>query len=151
MQVISGDSPDSSLCWQRVPLQCLQGHRPGCQPATPGVLPVPLARGSWREMCWLPAENNPLSLLHWRRQEGPARKRESKMWFRLFPVGEVQSATKVGENIWADIELIIKVFVVGTEYCGKGKGKLPWGPAIMRVCKEPQCRVTPVYLFGLSG
>lgn len=66
-------------------------------------------------------------------------------------MGEVQGATKVGENIWADIELIIKLFVVGTEYCGKGKGKLPWGTAIMLVCKEPQCRVTPVYLFGLSG
>lgn len=66
-------------------------------------------------------------------------------------MGEVQGATKARVNIWADIELIIEFFVERTEHCEKGKWRLPQGTVVMCIRKGQECRVSPVYLFDLSG
>ena len=66
------------------------------------------------------------------------------MHFLLFPMVEVQGATKAGVNIWADTELIIEFFVERTEYYEKGKGRLPQGTVEMCICKGRECRVSPL-------
>lgn len=80
-------------------------------------------------------------------RKGLTRKREPTCIFYI----SLWEKSKVPPKQEWTFELTMESFVERTEYYEKGKGRLPQGMVVMHILQGWECRVSPVYLFALSG